>query len=199
MHNSRLSPLALILIVGLSAFSSSCWFRKTQKAFTPPPPETQPQLPSEAARIDAKPPAIEGDPAATIPNSPVSIPDVPAPPAPKPPARKTTPTPPPSVATPTTPPPTQQQQPPTRLGQIYTPEEQREYNRIIDESLNRVKRLLDALARKNLSADQQVEVSRITNFQKLAEQSRDSQDLLTAKNFAQRADTLAQDLFGRIP
>jgi hypothetical protein len=86
-----------------------------------------------------------------------------------------------------------------RLGQIYTPEEQREYNRIIDESLNRVKRALDTLARKNLNADQQVEISRITNFQKLAEQSRDSQDLLTAKNFAQRAATLAQDLLGRIP
>jgi hypothetical protein len=98
----------------------------------------------------------------------------------------------------TTPPPTEQP-PPPRLGQIFPPEEIRQYNRAIDESLTRVKRALETLAHKSLNPDQQLEVSRIATFQKQAEQARDSQDLLTAKSLAERADTLAQDLLGRIP
>jgi hypothetical protein len=82
---------------------------------------------------------------------------------------------------------------------MFTPDEQRQYNRTIEDSLGRVKRALDSLARKNLSADQQGEVSRIATFQKQAEQARDAQDLLTAVSLAQRADTLAQDLLNRNP
>jgi hypothetical protein len=91
------------------------------------------------------------------------------------------------------------QPPPIRLGQIYTPDQQREYNRTIDEALNRVNRVLETLAKKNLNAGQQEEVGRITTFKKQAEQAREAQDLMTAASLAQRADTFAQDLLARIP
>jgi|SRR5579862_3926979 len=198
MSRTRFSPPVFILVLALSAFSSSCWFRKAPKAFTPPPPGTQPQLPSEAPAIAAKPPAIDADPLASIPNAPASIPEIPAPPAPKPTPKKTFPAPAPQPS-PATPPPTTPQPPPDRLGPLYTPDEQRDYNRIIDESLTRVRRILESLSHKNLNPGQQEQINRITNFQKQAEQAREAQDLLTAKNLAQRADTLATDLLGRIP
>lgn len=199
MPKSRSSPPALLVVVGLSAFSSSCWFGRAPKPFTPPPPETQPQLPSRAPAIAAKPPSIDADASIAMPPAPVSIPEIPPPPAPKPVPRRNPPTPQQQPTTPTPTPPAPQTPPPIRLGQIYTPEEQRDYNRVIDESLNHVKRALDSLARKALNPDQQEVVNRIATFQKQAEQARESQDLLTAKNLAQRADTLAQDLLGRIP
>src|SRR5579871_1762400 len=173
MLNSRSSPPTLMFVVALSAFSTSCWFRKTPRTFTPPPPQAQPKIPATAAPIAAKPPAIEGDPTGTIPNNPVSIPEIPAPAAPKPTQKKISPTPTPVKPTPTNPPP--EPPPSARLTPMYTPDEQRQYNRAIDDSLNRVKRALDSLSRKNLNNDQQVEVGRITTFQKQAEQAREAQ------------------------
>jgi hypothetical protein len=85
------------------------------------------------------------------------------------------------------------------LGPLFTADEQRQYNRNIEDSLNRVRRALELLSRKNLNADQQVEITRIVTFQKQAEQAREAQDLLTAKSLAERADTLATDLVNRIP
>jgi hypothetical protein len=198
MLNSRLSPSTLTLVLALSALSTSCWPRKSPKAFTPPPPSTQPQVPSNAPIVASEPPAIAGNPESTIPQAPPAIPEIPAPAAPKPtpPRRGTTPANPPR---PTPTPPATEQPPPLRLGQIYTPDQQREYNRTIDEALNRVNRVLEALARKNLNTDQQTEVGRVATFKKQAEQAREAQDLMTAALLAQRADTLAQDLFARIP
>ncbi len=196
MLNLRLSPLPLVL--ALSAFTSSCWPRKAPKAFTPPPPQTQPQIPSSPSIVSSAPPEIAGDPASTIPLPPLTIPEIPAPAAPKPPQQKKgTPTPTQPRPTPTNPP--NEPQPGPRLGPVYSADETRQYTRSIEDSLSRVRRALDTLSRKNLNPDQQAQVSLIANFQKQAEQARDAQDLLTAVSLAQRADTLAQDLLGRIP
>jgi hypothetical protein len=195
MLNPRLRPPALSLLLAVSSLTSSCFFRKTPQGFTPPPPRAQPQLSAKQPVIATPPPLIAGDPAATVPMAPATIPDLPPPPAPRPTPRRPQPAPPPKPVTTT--PPTEPQ--PPRLGQMFTPDEMRNYNRAIDDSLNRVRRALDLLSRKNLNPDQQVEVSRIATFQKQAEQARDAQDLLTAKNLAERADTLAQDLLSRVP
>jgi len=196
MLNPRFSPVMLVL--ALSGMTSSCWLRKSPKAFTPPPPQTQPQVDVKPPIVASKPPEIAGDPSATVPQAPATIPEIAAPPAPKPtpPRRNTNPVP-PSRTNPTTPP--TEQPPNPRLGQLFTPEEQRQYNQSIDNSLNRVKRVLDQLSRKSLNPDQQAEVGKITTFQKQAEQAREAQDLITAANLAARADVLAQDLLGRIP
>ena len=89
-------------------------------------------------------------------------------------------------------------QPAPRLGQIFTAEQLRDYNRAVDESLDRVKRVLGSVAGRNLNPELAEIVSRIQTFQKQAEQARE-QDLVTAVNLARRADLLAQDLVKRLP
>jgi len=85
-----------------------------------------------------------------------------------------------------------------RLGQIFTADQLRDYNRTLDESLDRVKRALTVVAGKNLNSEQGEIANRIRTFQKQAEQARE-QDLVTAVSLARRADLLAQDLLGRLP
>ena len=196
MLSQRLSPVTLVL--ALSSLCSSCLFTKTPRSFTPPPPQTQPEIPKDAPVVASQPPLIAGDPASTVPNAPVTIPEIAPPAAPKPvvrPGGRATPPPPRQTTTP----PSTTEPPPVRLGQIFTPDEQRQYTRSIEDSLTRVRRALELLAHKSLNPDQQNEVGRIATFQKQAEQARDAQDLLTAVSLAQRADTLAQDLLGRVP
>ena len=85
-----------------------------------------------------------------------------------------------------------------RLGQIFTAEQVREYNRSLDENLDRVKKALNNLAGKKLNPEQTEVVNRIRTFQVQAEQARE-QDLVTAVSLARRADLLAKDLLGRLP
>jgi hypothetical protein len=125
---------------------------------------------------------------------PNGVPEAPAPPAPKAPPRR-------APVTPTKPVPPQsetQQPPPPRLGQILSPEQTREYNRTLDESLDRVRRVLAALGRKNLTPDQAEILNRIQVFQKQAEEKRE-QDLVIAVSLARRADLLSKDLQDRVP
>jgi hypothetical protein len=89
-------------------------------------------------------------------------------------------------------------QPTPRLGQVFTADQLREYNRALDESLDRVKRVMGTVAGKNLNPELTQMVSRIQTFQKQAEQARE-QDLVTAVNLARRADLLAKDLLERLP
>jgi hypothetical protein len=89
-------------------------------------------------------------------------------------------------------------QPAPRLGQIFTAEQLRDYNRALDESLDHVRRILGNIAGRNLNPELTEIVSRIQTFQKQAEQARE-QDLVTAVYLARRADLLAQDLVKRLP
>jgi len=208
MPNSRLSfGDALTLILGLSIGSSSCVFQKAPKAFTPPPPQSSRQSPTPAAAKPTlpAPPQIAGSLEATSPPTiPTSIPEMPAPPPSRPSPRRGQPVPagPKNPAT-TTPPPDSTGTPatpaPPRLGQIFTPDQLREHNRAIDESLDRVKKALAVLSQKKLNAEQTETVNRITTFQKQAEQAREAQDLANAELLAKRADLLAQDLMTRVP
>lgn len=190
---------ALTLILSLTMGSSSCLFQKKPTVFTPPAPQSRPDPAATAAPSLPAPPKIAGDPKATAPPTiPPAIPETPAPPArpqrrgptnPQPPKA----TPPPAQADPTPPTPA-----PPKLGQIFTPDQIREYNKSIDESLERVKRALTTLSRKNLNAEQNETVSRISAFQKQAEQAREGQDLANAELLAKRADLLATDLLTRV-
>jgi hypothetical protein len=74
----------------------------------------------------------------------------------------------------------------------------REYNRNLDESLDRVRKVLATVGGRNLNPDLAEIVGRIQTFQRQAEQARES-DLVTAVNLARRADLLAQDLVKRLP
>jgi hypothetical protein len=196
MLNLRLSSgIHFAFVLMLVEFTSACLFHKSPpQAFTPPPPQVEKPAPPVQTPTLPAPPEIAGDPNATVPpETPVAVPEAPAPPAPKPPARRAV-VPPRAV----TPPAQADQTPPPRLGPMLTPDQLRDYNRTLDESLDRVKKILAALSRKNLNSEQADTANRISTFQKQAEQEREL-DLVTAVNLAKRADLLAQDLMERVP
>jgi hypothetical protein len=196
MVNRRLIALALALSTG----STSCFFRKPRaRVFVPPPPAPRTPIPTSVPEVsgpadvnatDASGAALE-PPRGELGDIHVDFPRLPAPPEPRRP---------PVVATPKPPPPPVQEPPPPqpRLGQVFTAEQIREYNRSLDESLERVKNVLGRLAGRRLNPEQSEVVNRIRTFQNQAEQARD-QDLVTAVSLARRADLLAQDLIGRLP
>jgi hypothetical protein len=201
-------PFSMALVLALALFSSGCWFNHhPPAAFTPPPPQ--------AAPVAADPERLPDPPVvASIPDlgeqsadsstatglSPGLIPngvaEAPAPPAPRVPSSRPPVSPPPKPAA-TAPRP--DPQPPPRLGQILSPEQTREYNRTLEESLDRVRKVLAVLTKKNLSADQAEILNRIQVFQKQAEDARVERDLVKAVSLARRADVLAKDLQDHVP
>ena len=186
--------LASIAWLFAALSTSSCWFKKQPAVFTPPPVAAQPPIP-EATPLPPPGDIVTATPEGP-PSTPLSIPQVPGPRPPQPAKR------PPLVATPKAPTPTPSTEGPAtpipRLGQILRPDQEREYNRTIDESLGRVRAALAKVEGRRLSRQQSDVVSRIRSFQKQAEQAR-VQDLVTAVNLARRADLLAKDLVERLP
>ncbi len=191
MLRSRLLPF----IIALSFGSTSCWFHKSPppRVFVPPRPAARAPVATAQPELPPPPDIRAPQDAAVTGNIPAAMP--PTVPPPRPPPRRN---PPPARATQpaaTAPP----EVPPTpRLGQIFTAEQLREYNRALDESLDRVRRVLGTVAGRNLNPELAEIVSRIQTFQKQAEQARE-QDLVTAVNLARRADLLAQNLAKRLP
>ncbi len=85
-----------------------------------------------------------------------------------------------------------------RLAQIFTPEQLREKNKTLDDSLERVQKELEALAKRNLNAEQRDREAQIRDFQMQARQMRE-EDLPSAVSLAMRADQLAKDLLDHLP
>jgi hypothetical protein len=197
----RAIVLAALILPGLS----SCWFRKP-KVPPPPaklPPPSQPLPPNTP--VIAPPPRIETE----APETPAALESIPdssaaAPAKKRPPRRRPQPvTAAPKTAPPETPAPAQpapDPQPPAlpKLAQILTAEQQREYTRVLDASLERARRAVAILEKKPLTGDDNDALNRIRTFLKQAEDAR-SQDLVTAVNLGTRADLLARDLLARIP
>lgn len=191
----RRTVAALCLAAGLS--TSACLFQKPPRAFIPPPVPARP-----AASVRKPVPAIAAPPdnlaSTDLPDLsqavPAVAPDFPPPPkppaAPRRPVVATAPKPAPPAPTETAPAP--------RIVQILTPEQTREYTRELDDSLERVRRALEVLSRKNLTPEQSADAERIRAFQQLARETRE-QDLVTAVSHARRADLLAKDLLERLP
>ncbi len=186
-------------ILAMSLASTSCLRQKTQvRVFTPPPVTPRPAPVRSAAPKLPEAPQIAADQAAIVPPPLPETPDLSAeiPEAPKRVARRpvqaAAPKPvPPGPAAPEVP-------VAPKLAQMFTPEELRENTRALDESLDRVNRILSVVEAKNLTPDQKEIAERIRTFRKQAEQARE-QDLLTAVSLAKRADLLAKDLLERLP
>ena len=85
-------------------------------------------------------------------------------------------------------------QPPV-LGDIVTPDQQRQLNAAIDQSLSRAQASLSSIGNRELNKDQQGLVEQIKNIMQQAQSSRSS-DLPGAKSLAERAEVLAKDLAG---
>ena len=118
------------------------------------------------------------------------VPDLPEPPKPAPRPK------PPVVTGPKVPATLPEQPVAPKLGQIFTAEQIRDYNKDLDDSLERVRKRLTELAKKRLDRDGLITLERIRTFQKQAEETR-QEDLFAAVSLAHRADALAQDLLGR--
>jgi len=192
---SRLRLLPFILALTLS--NTACFFHKRPAArvFVPPPPAPRPAVATSQPELPS-PPEIRGHVEPPDLEIPANMPSEAAPP-PSPAPRRT---PPPVRANipPPAPIPTEPAPAAPRLTQIFTADQLREYNRTLEDSLDRVKKVLGTVAGKNLNSEQTQVVQRIQTFQKQAEQARE-QDLVTAVNLARRADLLAQDLIKRLP
>jgi hypothetical protein len=192
-------PLAAIWLAATLA-SSGCLFQKTPppRAFRPPPVIPRPAQQVLVPLLDPPP---DLDASLTQGSGPVLVPliasidaPLPAPPRAVPPARR------PPVAN-TTPAPARAAQPdqpaPPRITRILTPQELNDNTRAYNDSMARVERALNDLAKKNLTVADRDTVDQIRSFETQAKQARD-QDLVTAVNLAKRADVLANDLLGRL-
>ena len=186
--------LRLTLILALAA-SSACTFHKSKTSRVFVPPAVRPEPAATAVPPIPSAPDIEANP---LPDAPeVGTGTLPTA-GPPPPTAVRRPAAPRAVATPTPAAPTAEPAPAPRLETILTADQLRDYNRSMDESLDRVKKVLAAVAGRSLKPELATIVNRIQTFQKQAEQAREL-DLVTAVNLARRADLLAQDLIKRLP
>jgi hypothetical protein len=184
---------SFVLLLGLE---TSCHRKQVAVPLPPPPAENQPAAatPQPSATTPDTPgttthPALEP----TAPYQTNKPPQPPPQPAKKPARSATAPVAAPAApasapATPPAPAP-----PPPKLGDILTPDEQRQYNASIDQSLSRAQASLNSIAGRQLNKDQQAEVEQIRNFMQQAQATRNP-DPAGARSLAARAEVLARDL-----
>lgn len=194
MSIRRTFGVAVVTAAGLA--SSACnlpllHHQQQARVFIPPPPSPQP--PKEPVPLLPAPPVA----AMVLVSLPASLPTSvelgPPPPAP---VKRPPPAPPKVQAI--APPPEPTVVIPPKLGQMFTPEQDREYKQALAESFARVDGALARLEGKHLTPEQSETADRIRTFRKQAEQTRE-QDLVTAVSLARRADLLAKDLLLRLP
>lgn len=163
-------------------------------AVTPPPPKVEPP-PGPPPKIETKEPEV-----------PSAVAGIPTPPAPKPKGKK--PSKKPGTATGTaqsppsaTPPPkdlaTGDATPPSasvpKLVEILSDDQKAQLLRVCDESLSRAREAVTQLRGVPLSAEQKQSLGRVRTFIYQAEQAREK-DPQTARQMAERADSLSRDL-----
>ena len=200
-HSTRSRP-ALIVLMALLVLANSACQKKHAAVPVPSQPNAVPaeQAPQKAATPPSTtaPPTSNPAPAAASPpkdettyqkNKPAD-----QPPPPKRAARPANPTPPasaPQTTAPTTTTPPVADTP--RLGDILTPEQQKQYNVAIDESLAHAQNSLGAIASRQLTKEQEATAAQVRNFVQQAQTTR-KEDLAAAKSLAERAEVLAHDL-----
>jgi len=149
-------------------------------AATTAPVEPMEQPPQPAPATTQPPPALPQPTVAPPPPEDVSQPKKSARRAPRP----TTP------AAPVTSPPANQ---PLRLGEMLTPEQERQYNTAMDQSLQRARSNIARVSKRQLSKEQQGVVAQVQSFIEQAQSTRKT-NLTAAKSLAERADVLAREL-----
>ena len=181
---------AALLAAALSTSGCQLFQRKQVRTFVPPPVQHKAPEPLKLASVEPPElPPVEsnlGFDTAELSPSVMLAPPPPPPEAPRP-------RPPVATAPKPTPAPVAPEAPAPKIVQIFPAEQQRAYNRELDEILERDQKALELLARRNLAADQRERMAQIRELLTQAKQARE-QDLVTAVNLARRADTLANDL-----
>jgi hypothetical protein len=159
-----------------------------------PASEPPPQQPVSPAPTPAPAPQTPPSPPTTVPAKDETLyqqnkpPD--QPPAPKHAARPANPAPatPPAQA-PATPPPADS----PHLGDILTPDQEKQYNAAIDQSLAQAQTSLASINTHPRTKEQDATVAQVLNFIQQAQKAR-KDDLAAAKSLAERAEVLAHDL-----
>lgn len=191
---SRFSRLQASLVLVL-VWEASCHKKQVAVPLPPPPVENQPApaTPEPTTTHPEVPSPVDTTHAPEPAPYQVNKPPQPAP-AKKPSRSASTPAPAPAAPAPVpaAPPPTPPA-PPPKLGDILSPDEQRQYNASIDQSLSHAQASLSAIAGRQLDKDQQTQAEQIRNFIQQAQTTRSS-DLGGAKSLAERAEILARDL-----
>jgi len=82
---------------------------------------------------------------------------------------------------------------PPRLGDLLTPDQQRQYNTEIDQSLQHAEASLNSIGNRQLSKEQRDRAGEVRTFIQQAQSTRAS-NLPGAKSLAERAEVLARDL-----
>jgi hypothetical protein len=193
----RAGFLACASFLSLALCTTGCLFQKKPQArvFRPPPAP-----PSKVANLTLPPisdppdlvsEVVDGSEELVLVGSGItqfSPPPRPAPAAARrpPPAKPVAP--PAAIETPATP----------RITQILTPEQLKETNKLLDDTMDRVQKALDALAKRRLNAEQRDRMGQIRELQMQATQMR-REDLEAAVSLARHADLLAKDLLGNLP
>jgi hypothetical protein len=191
---ARMPSLILLLAIS-SMFAASCHRRPQARVFVPPP--APPKPPFVLPPMPQVPEAPDLDAVSDAETPPELVAEIPVlPPPPEPPKRPVVV----AAPKPAPPPPTPEPPGPTspRIGQMFTADQLREYNRALEDSMSRARTVLAVAAGRRLNAQQSEMVDRIRIFMMQAEQAR-QKDLVTAVSLARRADLLARDLSGSFP
>ena len=80
-----------------------------------------------------------------------------------------------------------------QLGQILSPEQRREYRQEVRANLERARRSIAIVRKRNPTAEQQSARARVETFISQAERAQQT-DLILARSLAERAALLAEDL-----
>lgn len=190
-----MSALILVLV------SPSCSLFRRSKNKVPPAPQPAATAPGPQANPPASKPQqapLPAPPEVPVQQPSISktpIPPEQLPPAPRPrrrsPKRSQTAETPAQPPTPTAPEPAATPVP--ELVQILTPAQQQAYNEEIDRNIARAQRTVAALSGRRLNGEQQTYLDRIRTFVQQASEARKT-DLFRARNLAERAGLLADDL-----
>ena len=198
-------------VLAAMLFAPSCrLFRKSPKAAPAPPPAA---VPTETV---PEPTHAEKPKQVTIPTPPEISPQhpdltQPSPPQPEgklpPPPRKrrstrsarsreTTPeqtSEPAQPASAQAPTPEETALPVPQVEQIFTPEQRQTYLDEIEANIGRAQKVVDSVQGRGLTSEQKTDLARIREFIAQAKDAREA-DLFRARNLAERANILAQDL-----
>jgi hypothetical protein len=188
----RRTPFTLVAALALATLTPSCrLFHRSPKQvpFAPPPPvqpaQTKPQVVEMPPQPDIPPQGPD------LSQQAPQTPSEPLPPAPRrhrPPHARESAEAAPAAAVP--------EQPPAaipELEQILTPQRRQAYNEEIERDIAAAQKTVDALQGRRLSGDQTAYLLRVRAFIEQANQARTT-DLIRARNLAERASVLAEDL-----
>ena len=196
MTDFRVYVLGAVLT--LSVLSSSCsLFKKKKVVNVPAPPapipvQTVPQPTQPKPPVTLPPPPDLAPQQPTATDAPVPHGKLPPPPRRRPARAKPQPQP-EQVAVQPPAPENSAQQPVPQLEQMLSPAQQQAYNEEIDRHIAGAQRTVAALHGRRLNGEQQTYLDRIRSFIAQATEARKN-DLFRAKNLAERASLLADDL-----